>query len=67
MDAERLADRRVVEVGVVAEEDGGPLLLRQACERYPQLGIPLRMAVRSGWLVVLDRRNTSGAYPTVQR
>jgi hypothetical protein len=44
-DPERLADRRVVEVRVVAEKDGGTLPLRQARERYAQLGIPLRMPV----------------------
>jgi len=38
--------RHVVEVGVVAEEDGGPLPLRQTRERDTKLSIVLRVAVR---------------------
>ena len=56
MDAERLADRRVAEVGVA----GGKrqlLLLRQACDSHAQLGIPLRWPFR-GWLVVLNHGKT---------
>ena len=58
-DPERLADGHVVEVRVVAEEDGGPLPLRQARERHAQLGIPLRMVVCSGPLVKVDFRDAS--------
>jgi len=38
-DAERLADRGVVEVGVVAKEHGRSLPLRQQCEGRTQLGV----------------------------
>ena len=45
-DPERLADRCVVEVCVLAEEDGCPLPLRQTRERHAQLGVILWSTVR---------------------
>ncbi len=52
-DPEHRADRRVVEVGVVAEKDGGALPLRQPREGDAELGVLLGVAVRGERLLVV--------------
>ncbi len=66
-DPESLADGRVVEVGVVAQEDGRPLPLGKARERDAQLCMLLGPAVRGRRLVVGDGAGSCGGRPTAQR
>ncbi len=55
-DTERLTDRGVVEVGVVAKEDGRSLALRHRCKRSAQLRVHLGMAVRRRRGLEAERR-----------